>query len=151
MTLHKIDIHRQDPSVRMPFRATPDSACFDIHAHLKTGQGNAKTFNLPPHTVRPVPTGLRVRSNLPLLVCSRSGLAKNGIITANAPGIIDPDYRGEIFVLLLNTTSFNHYIQDGDRIAQLLVVDWIKTTLVEVDSIPLDTERGEAGFGSTGR
>lgn len=86
------------------------------------------------------------------LVVPRSGLAlKHGISLVNAPGLIDPGYRGEIGVLLLNTDPAEVFrIEPGDRIAQLLVVPFSAVEVESVDRLG-DSERGEGGFGSTGR
>ena len=81
----------------------------------------------------------------------RSGLAARlGLTVLNAPGTIDPDYRGEIKVLLVNLGSEPVDIEPGDRIAQLVVAPFGKVSAVEVEVLP-DTSRGAGGFGSTGR
>jgi dUTP pyrophosphatase len=81
----------------------------------------------------------------------RSGLAARlGLTVLNAPGTIDPDYRGEIKVLLVNLGSEPVDIEPGDRIAQLVVAPFGRVTAVEVETLP-DTGRGVGGFGSTGR
>lgn len=81
----------------------------------------------------------------------RSGLAlRHGITVPNSPGTIDPDYRGEIRVILLNLGSEPVTFQRGDRVAQLLFTPFLTPTLVEVDTLP-PTGRGERGFGSTGK
>jgi dUTP pyrophosphatase len=103
-----------------------------------------------------VPTGIAIA--LPRgyegQVRPRSGLArKHGIGMVNAPGTIDEDYRGEVHVLLVNLGSEPYRIEPGDRIAQLVVapVTHVRTELVtSIDALG-STERGEAGFGSTGR
>lgn len=86
------------------------------------------------------------------LVLPRSGLAaKHGIALVNAPGLIDPGYRGEIRVLLLNTDLRERFdVSPGDRIAQLLLTPFAETEPVEVEELSAAT-RAEAGFGSTGR
>jgi len=83
------------------------------------------------------------------MVVSRSGLAGIGVFVTNAPGIIDPDYRGEIKVLLYNGGFQAHYVQHGDRIAQLIIAPFVPATCREVQLLT-ETARGEAGFGSTG-
>ena len=81
----------------------------------------------------------------------RSGMAaEHGITVLNAPGTIDPDYRGEVKVLLINLGQESVKIEVGDRIAQLVVAPVSRLTLVEVEVLP-DTTRGIGGFGSTGR
>lgn len=77
------------------------------------------------------------------LVCSRSGLALRGVIVLNAPGIVDEDYRGEIKVILMNVGKDTYLVEEGERIAQLVITPCIPWDLAG--------ERGEGGFGSTGR
>jgi dUTP pyrophosphatase len=86
------------------------------------------------------------------LVLPRSGLAaRHGIALVNAPGLIDPGYRGEVRVLLLNTDREEPFdIQPGDRIAQLMLVRFAAPELEPTESLEAST-RGEGGFGSTGR
>jgi dUTP pyrophosphatase len=100
-----------------------------------------------------VPTGVSIA--LPQgyvgLVHPRSGLAaKHGITVLNTPGTIDAGYRGEIMVILFNTSDTDFEVAVGDRIAQLLVQTVELAKFVAVEKLP-DTERGETGFGSSGR
>tara|TARA_R110000764_G_scaffold115003_3_gene202046 strand:+ start:171 stop:686 length:516 start_codon:yes stop_codon:yes gene_type:complete len=91
--------------------------------------------------------------NLELQVRSRSGMAaKKGLVVANSPGTIDPGYRGEIGVILFNSTPFLNEVKKGDRIAQLVPKEVIRPKSVEVSSEEFNdgTERGSSGFGSTG-
>lgn len=84
------------------------------------------------------------------LVCSRSGLAyKKGVFVLNAPGIIDSGYRGDVGVILQNSGAEDFEIEAGDRIAQLVIQEFVSVKLVEVDEVSSST-RGEGGFGSTG-
>ncbi|MDQ3849056.1 MAG: dUTP diphosphatase [Actinomycetota bacterium] len=129
----------------MPARAHDDDAGYDLHAlHDAT---------LAPGERALVRTGIAVE--LPLrhagLVVPRSGLAtRHGIALVNAPGLIDPGYRGEVSVLLLNTDRRSPYtVAAGDRIAQLVIVPIAVPDVVEVDALPA-SERGDGGFGSTG-
>jgi len=104
-----------------------------------------------------VRTGLRLAlpDDTVAMVCSRSGLAhKNGIIVANAPGIVDSGYRGEVMVNLLNTGKEDFVVRPGMRIAQLVLLPFISGTFMPVieetfDQLA-DTERGEGGHGSSG-
>ena len=104
-----------------------------------------------------VRTGLRLAlpNDNVAFVCSRSGLAhKNGLIVANAPGIIDSGYRGELMVNLLNTGKEDFVVRPGMRIAQLVIVPFINATFLPVakdvfDELE-DTDRGEGGHGSSG-
>lgn len=86
------------------------------------------------------------------LVVPRSGLARrHGVTVANAPGLIDSGYRGELIVLLVNLGDEAVSIAPGDRIAQLVVVPCPALDIVEVDELPESDGRGTSGFGSTGR
>jgi len=82
-------------------------------------------------------------------VCSRSGLASKGIWVANAPGIVDSSYRGEVGVLLYNSTSKEFVVRKGDRIAQLVIQPYLTVTWDEVETLS-ETSRGSGGFGSSG-
>lgn len=98
-------------------------------------------------------TGLTV-SNMPsdmqLEVRSRSGVTlKRGLVILNSPGTIDPDYRGEIGIIIYNSTPFLNRVDKGERIAQLVAMPMIQLNTVEVQEI-IETERGSGGFGSTG-
>ena len=143
----QIRVQRLDPDLPLPKQQQADDAGFDLHARddveLAAGGGRAI-----------VPTGLAVAipPGYGGFVLPRSGLAlKHGITCLNAPGLIDPQYRGELKVLLVNTDPTTPYtVHRGDRIAQLVIqavaaVDW-----VEVDELD-STARDTYGFGSTGR
>lgn len=85
------------------------------------------------------------------LVCPRSGLAlKYGVTVLNAPGVIDPGYRGEVGVILVNLSNINYVVENGDRIAQLLIIATASVRTSQVQHLPEST-RGSDGFGSTGR
>lgn len=131
---------------RLPRRANPDDAGLDLHAAepatIEPGGGRAS-----------VGTGLAVE--IPPghagLVLPRSGLAaRHGIALTNAPGLIDPGYRGEIRVLLLNSDRTERFeVRPGDRIAQLLLVPFIEADPREAAELS-ETGRGGEGFGSSG-
>lgn len=100
----------------------------------------------------PVPTGtyIEIPEGYVGLIHPRSGLAaKYGITVLNAPGTIDSGYRGEIVVLLHNTTEIPLSIAKGERIAQLVIQEFVTADFVQVDELS-DSERGDGGFGSTG-
>lgn len=128
----------------VPEKATGGAAAYDLRS--------ASLVRLDPHRVRLVPTGLHVHvpDDHALLIFVRSGLGAKGIFLANGVGIIDSDYRGELFVALCNQTSNTVIINPGDRIAQAMLV---KSEPIEWDWVEKldDTERGEGGFGSTGK
>ena len=100
-----------------------------------------------------IPTGVRIAipEGFEVQVRPRSGLAaKNGVTVLNTPGTIDSDYRGEIKVILINLGKDDFVIKNGERIAQLVVAPVTQGIFVKVDALD-ETERGEKGFGSTGK
>jgi dUTP pyrophosphatase len=138
-------VRRLDVRATVPSHAYGGDAGLDLHAldaHL-IGPGERKR----------VPTGIAVEipGGHAGLVLPRSGLAaRHGIALVNAPGLIDAGYRGEVQVLLLNTDRAEPFeIAAGDRIAQLVVVAVEALNVVEVDDLAI-SERGVAGFGSSG-
>jgi dUTP pyrophosphatase len=139
------------PDVKVPVRAY-GSAAFDLYVHNLSESGRPNKVVVPAHsTSRPIPCGFAFTppSGFVGLVCSRSGLAQQGLFVANAPGVIDPDYTGEVKVLLYNGNHESKFVHHGDRIAQLLFVPFILPEIEKVTSLP-ESLRGEAGFGSTG-
>lgn len=107
---------------------------------------------LQPGHIALVPTGLflSIPSGYEVQVRPRSGLAaKNGVTVLNSPGTIDSDYRGEVKVVLINLGSAPFTINNGDRIAQIVVAPVARGVFVEADVLD-ETERGAGGFGSTG-
>ena len=129
-----------------PSRAHAEDAGLDLHA--------AETATLAPGARASVGTGiaLAIPDGWAGLVLPRSGLAaRHGIALVNAPGLIDPGYRGEVRVLLLNTDREEPFeIAAGDRIAQLTLVRFEAPELEQVEALDL-TARGSGGFGSSGR
>ena len=130
----------------LPQYATPQSAGMDLRANLE------EPITLKPLERRLIPTGLH--SALPAgyeaQVRPRSGLAlKKGITVLNSPGTIDADYRGEIGVLLINLSQDDFIVNDGERIAQMIIARHEQGEFVEVDVLD-ETERGEGGYGHTG-
>lgn len=149
-----IAIKRMYADVKMPTRATPNSIGLDLYAFLVTETGRANTALIPPRTTRAIPTGIIAAppTGHALFVCSRSGLARSSsVFVTNSPGVIDPDYRGEIVVLLYNGGHESYYVRHEDRVGQLVC---LPVPLVDVEELPaldLKTKRGNAGFGSSGR
>ena len=130
----------------IPNYATEGAAGADISAYLSA------PVTLRPGEYKAIPTGLfmEIPEGYEVQVRPRSGLAlKHGITVLNAPGTIDSDYRGEVKVILINHSSEAFTIQNGDRIAQIVVARVHRLPFVEVDDLSA-TERGEGGFGSTG-
>ena len=135
---------RLDPRAALPSRAHADDAGLDLRA-LEAG-------SLPGGRRTSVATGIAIELHglMAGLVVPRSGLAaRYGITVTNAPGLIDPGYRGEIRVLLSNTCRSTFTWEAGDRIAQLLVVPFLPVTVEEVSELS-GSERSDNGFGSSG-
>ena len=130
----------------LPTYATPQSAGMDLRANID------QPIVLHPMERCLVPTGLYMA--LPVgfeaQVRPRSGLAlKHGITVLNTPGTIDADYRGEIMVLLVNFSKEDFVINDGERIAQMVIARHEQGAFVEVEELD-ETERGTGGYGHTG-
>ena len=130
----------------LPRYETPMSAGMDLRANLD------EPITLQPLERRLIPTGLRIA--LPVgyeaQVRPRSGLAlKHGVTVLNTPGTIDADYRGEIGIILVNLSQTPFVINDGERIAQMVIARHEQPELVAIEVLD-ETERGEGGFGHTG-
>ena len=151
----EVKVKRLYESAKLPTYATPGAACFDIYAttdgHLGTdlhmGYGSCAT----------IATGLsfEIPEGHVMLVYSRSGHAfKENVRLANCVGVIDSDYRGELMIKLahdaVGTCRERFSINPGDRIAQGMIVPVNQVVFVEADELT-DSERGNGGFGSTGR
>ena len=137
---------RLTDAARPPARSHDSDAGYDLHA--------AEHARLEPGVRASIGTGIAVAipEGHAGLVLPRSGLAaRHGIALVNAPGLIDPGYRGEVRVLLLNTDREQAFeVAPGDRIAQLVLVRFEAPEAIEVASLD-ETARGAGGFGSTGR
>ena len=107
---------------------------------------------IPPGGISLVPTGIRMvlPSGTFGAVCPRSGLAAKGITVMNAPGIVDQGYRGEVKVILVNHTAEEFNVKKGMRIAQMVVMPFVRCSVVEGEVSSFSSERGCGGFGSTG-
>lgn len=131
----------------LPQYATALSAGLDLRANLEDG------ITLQPMERRLVPTGLSIAlpEGYEAQVRPRSGLAlKHGITLLNTPGTIDADYRGEIGVIMVNLSDTPFNIADGDRIAQLVIARYEQAEWEAVEALD-STERGDGGFGHTGK
>ena len=145
--MEKIRVKRLKENAIMPTYGSAEAAGADLYACLTE-----------PMTIQPgesvfIPTGLAME--LPVgfagLIYARSGIAnKRGLAPSNKVGVIDSDYRGEIMVSLFNHSPIDQTIDDGERIAQLVITPFLKVEYTETDALS-QTERGEGGFGSTGK
>ena len=143
----KIFIKRLKPSVQLPSYKTNGASGMDLMAFTN------KPIELKPGKSCLVPTGLSVAfsKEYEIQIRPRSGLAaKNNITVLNTPGTIDSDYRGELKIILFNHGNENFFINNNDRIAQMVLTPIIKMELEETNDLP-ETIRGEGGFGSTGK
>jgi dUTP pyrophosphatase len=145
----KVAITRMRPDAVLPRRMSAHAAGWDLTACL----GEGATLDVAPGERLLVSTGLRlaIPSGYEGQVRPRSGWAlKDGITVLNAPGTIDADYRGELQVLLVNLGRVDVRIAHGDRIAQLVIAPVADVAFEERTELPLDSGRGDGGFGSTG-
>ena len=143
----KVLIKKLDPSVKLPEYKTTGASGMDLIAFIR------QPLELKPQMSCIVPTGLAIAfpENYEIQVRPRSGLAaKNSISILNTPGTIDSDYRGEIKVIIHNHGNKNFIINNGDRIAQMILCPIVKMKLEESIDLP-KTIRGQSGFGSTGK
>ena len=134
-------VRRITETARLPTRATEVAAGLDLYAD--------EDKTIPEYCRDWVKTGIAVALDPYHVgqIWPRSGLAGKGLDTS--AGIVDPDYRGEVKVLLCNGTPHRQTVHRGDRIAQLVIVLVVRPNLIEVDALA-ETMRGAAGFGSTG-
>ena len=144
----KVLIRKLEPAVKLPEYKTNGASGMDIIAFIK------KPISLKPKMSSIIPTGLSVAfsKNYEIQIRPRSGLAaKNNITILNTPGTIDSDYRGEIKVIIYNHGKEEFIINNGDRIAQMILSPVLKIELEETNGDLPETIRGEGGFGSTGK
>ena len=141
-----VAIHRLRAAAQLPQYQTAQSAGMDLTACIED------PIELQPHQRVVVPTGFAIAlpDGYEAQIRTRSGLAlKHGIVVANGVGTIDADYRGEVGVIVLNTSDTSFTIEPNMRIAQMVIaayqpVQWQEVAVLE------ETERGDGGFGSTG-
>ncbi len=143
----KVLIKRLDLKVKLPEYKTNGASGMDLLAFVK------EPINIKPKTSYLIPTGLSVAfsNDYEIQIRPRSGLAaKNNISVLNTPGTIDSDYRGEIKIIIYNHGEKDFIVNNGDRIAQMVLSPVVKMELDEKNSLP-ETIRGKGGFGSTGK
>ena len=144
-TTFKIKKLRENAVV--PKRATEGSAGADLYACID------QPLTIAPGSLVMVPTGIALElpeTGLAAFLFARSGLGvKHGICLSNGVGVVDSDYRGEIRVPMINWSDEDFVINDGDRIAQVIITSYEKVNIELVEDLS-ETERGEGGFGHTG-
>ena len=143
----KVLIKKLNPSVQLPSYKTSGASGMDLMAFIE------KPIVIKPGNSCLVPTGLSVAfsEEFEIQIRPRSGLAaKNKISVLNTPGTIDSDYRGEIKIILFNHGKIDFTVNNGDRVAQMILSPVVKIELEETNDLP-ETIRGESGFGSTGK
>jgi dUTP pyrophosphatase len=145
MEVH-LKVLKAHPRIELPRYESEGAAGMDLRAFLDAD------VIIPPLGREKIPTGLRLEipEGYEGQVRPRSGLAINsGLTVLNSPGTIDSDYRGELCIILINLSSENVIIKDGQRIAQLVIAPVRHALITEADTLE-ESSRGNAGFGSTG-
>ncbi len=143
----KVLIKKLDPAVKLPLYKTQGASGVDLMAFIKN------PINIKPQTSAIIPTGITLAfsKDYEIQIRPRSGLAaKNNISVLNSPGTIDSDYRGEVKVIIYNHGKNNFLVNNGDRIAQMVLMPVVKIEFEETNDLP-NTTRGDRGFGSTGK
>ena len=145
-------IDEADRAVALPSYETAQAAGADLRANLPEAVRDAGIV-IAAGARALIPTGVKMEipAGFEVQIRPRSGLAlKHGITLANAPGTIDADYRGPVGVIMINLGTESFTVAHGDRIAQMVVAPVVQATFDVVDDLSA-TERGDGGFGSTGR
>ncbi len=143
----KVLVKKLNPKVKLPNYKTEGSSGMDLMAFTE------EPISILPNSSQIIPTGLSVAIPIDteIQIRPRSGLAaKSNISILNTPGTIDSDYRGELKIILFNHGNEDFIVNNGDRVAQIVLAPVIKMDLEEVDELP-KTVRGGGGFGSTGK
>ena len=143
----KVLIKKLNPNVELPAYKTYGASGMDLMAFIE------EPIKIPPNSSYLVPTGLSMAfsADYEVQIRPRSGLAaKNNITVLNTPGTVDSDYRGEIKIILFNHGKESFWINNKDRVAQIILTPVVKIEFEETNNLP-DTLRGEDGFGSTGK
>ena len=145
--MEPIRIKKLNPNAALPTYGSPEAAGADLYACLD------ECVSIPAGKTVFIPTGIamEVPKGCAGLIYARSSMgAKRGLAPANKVGVIDSDYRGQVMVALHNHSQEEQIVQPGERIAQLLITPVFTPGFREVDDLT-DTDRGNGGFGSTGR
>lgn len=164
----KLKMFKTHPEITLPSMQTKESACFDLSMSMLGKscyrgytEGNkeftrdhdkGRIFFMPGDRIM-IPTGLimDIPAGYSVRLHARSGLSlKQGLVLANAEGVIDSDYIEEVFVLMTNTSKINYWIESGDRIAQAELVKNETYTIEEIETQPTQKTDRKGGMGSTG-
>ena len=137
----KVKLLNEDAKV--PTKATPGSACYDIYTTISRGLWGMEVYAFPTGLAFELPGGYEME------IRPRSGLALEGLVIANSPGTLDSDYRGELKILLQNLSGKYLMIEKGERIAQVKINKVVPIEFKVVEDLT-ETKRGEGGFGSSG-
>lgn len=142
--MQKLKVKKVHPNAQLPFYATDGSACFDVTI--------VEDYTLSPGQIKAIRTGLKfeIPKGYEMQVRQRSGIsAYHPNYISNAPGTIDSDYRGELFILTVNNSKYYWKLDKGMRFAQCKMQKAEQLLIEEVDELS-ETDRGSGGFGSTG-
>ena len=148
MSVVNVKMKKLYEDTKLPTRADNGSAGMDLYAHLNDDYMRV----IKPHTTEMISVGFAMETpnNTYGAIFARSGLSsKKGLRPANCVGVVDSTYRGEVFVALHNDTENPQQIMNGDRIAQLIIMEYPTVGIIETDHLS-ETERGQNGFGSSG-
>ena len=144
----QLKIKKLRDGARIPCRATDGAAGMDLYACLD------EPLTLAPGQLAVVPTGIAIElpdNSCAAFLYARSGLGvKHGICLSNGVGVIDSDYRGEVCAGLCNVSDKPYVIEPGERVCQMVIAPVLLLEIAEVEELS-DTDRGEGGFGSTGK
>jgi dUTP pyrophosphatase len=146
MGISPVRVFKKDPAATLPEYATEGAAGADLRAMI------SEPVKIPPLGRARIPTGLalEIPAGYEGQVRPRSGLSiRHGITVLNSPGTIDSDYRGEVAVIIINLGHEDFTVNDGDRIAQLVIAPVCRVSFTEIRELS-ETDRDSGGFGSTG-
>lgn len=143
-----VKVKKLNDNAVLPSYGSVAAAGADLYALIEGGM-----LTIAPHTTAFVHTGIamEIPEGFAGLIYARSGTAcKRGLAPANKVGVVDSDYRGEIMVALHNHSEISQTVENGERIAQMVITPYLTADFIEASSLE-DTVRGEGGFGSTGQ
>ena len=149
----KVNIKKLSPTAKIPTKGTYASAGYDLYADVRSDDDDIGVITIYPHQTLMITTGISVEIPNGYFggIFARSGLStKKSLRPANCVGCIDSDYRGEVIIALHNDSNVQQEFSNHDRIAQLVIIPYLDVEFEEVDKIST-TNRGEGGFGSTGK